>query len=75
MVSPVLAAFVYDKDGRPKYSGKQIGAMVRDLIVKCDEFWVLLDRLSPNIVSEIYHAAKMGKRVYGLSYLKEGEDE
>ena len=49
--------------------------MVRDLIVKCDEFWVLLDRLSPNIVSEIYHAAKMGKRVYGLSYLKEGEDE
>ena len=73
LVSPVLAAFVYGEDGQPKYSGKQIGSIAKDLIRKCDEFWVLLDRLSPNIVSEIYEAARQGKRVYGVYRRKEDD--
>ena len=75
LVSPVLAALVSDKDGNPKYNGKQIGEMVENLIRKCDEFWVLLDTLSPNMVSEIYRAARMGKKVYGVYRRKEDDQD
>lgn len=69
--APFMATFVTDETGNRKYSDHEITKMADKVLHYCDEVWVLMGHLAPNMVTDIYYAAKAGRKVMGVTELKE----
>ena len=57
-----------------KYSVSVSPEEAAEMISCCDEFWVVRDLLTKNVLEELYSAVKLGKKICYLSTADEEEE-